>query len=322
MKRLITTAMSLKLARESTPREASSLQIKMGIAIVAVSNVVALAYLKLYHGRPEIPQHMLNNTVVFEHDILSPEAAASLRELMRSFREFPTNVNDLKFCAPPHPYAPSCGALPPSLSLPPPLSLPLADTTKHEHIGEARPIQVDGTCGHPFLVPSKSGVECVIPGRIDIGRHFIMSGGLQGLRESYEMMVSRVQSFGRYIFNVTDHPQVATLFDEDKFQQLARRVCPDDKQHLDPFQFNLIVQLPGQTVAAHVDGVYFWGATRFQLPQWLLAAMEFSGLFNERFVDQARARTLAMTRDGMCAVAPGIHVVAIRPSCHLRRCKS
>lgn len=23
---------------------------------------------------------------------------------------------------------------------------------------------------------------------------------------------------------------------------------PDDKQHLDPFQFNLIVQLPGQTV--------------------------------------------------------------------------
>ena len=36
---------------------------------------------------------------------------------------------------------------------------------------------------------------------------------------------------------------------------------------LDPFQFNLIVQLPGQTVAAHLDGVYFWGATRFQLPQ-------------------------------------------------------
>ena len=44
--------------------------------------------------------------------------------------------------------------------------------------------------------------------------------------------------------------------------------------------------VPGQTVATHIDGVYFKGADRFLYPQWLLAAMKFSGLFEAEFVDQ------------------------------------
>ena len=104
--------MSLRMAKEPLP-PASSRQVKMGIFIVAVSNVVALAYLKLYHGRPEIPPHMLNNTVIFEPDILSPEAGASLRSLMREFREFPTNLNDLKFCELPPSHALLASALTP-----------------------------------------------------------------------------------------------------------------------------------------------------------------------------------------------------------------
>jgi len=40
--------------------------------------------------------------------------------------------------------------------------------------------------------------------------------------------------------------------------------------------------------ATHLDGVYFWGATRFQFPQWLLAAMKFSGMWEKEFVDQVQ----------------------------------
>ena len=36
----------------------------------------------------------------------------------------------------------------------------------------------------------------------------------------------------------------------------------------------------------HIDGVYFFGATRFQFPQWLLAVMKFSGIFEHIFVNQ------------------------------------
>lgn len=78
------------------------------------------------------------------------------------------------------------------------------------------------------------------------------------------------------------------LFRDPKFLQAATEVCPTDKPHLDPFQFNFIIQIPGQTVATHIDGAYFWGATRFQFPQWLLAAMTFSGLWKDRFVDQVQ----------------------------------
>jgi hypothetical protein len=43
--------------------------------------------------------------------------------------------------------------------------------------------------------------------------------------------------------------------------------------------------VPGQTVSTHIDAVYFWGATRFQIPQWLLAAMAFSNMWKDEFVD-------------------------------------
>lgn len=101
-------------------------------------------------------------------------------------------------------------------------------------------------------------------------------------------MISRIQSFGRYHFDFEEYPAVRELFADPEFLSAGREVCPQDKRVLDPFQFNFIIQVPGQTVAAHIDGAYFWGATRFQYPQWLLAAMVFSGMWRESFVDQVQ----------------------------------
>ena len=73
----------------------------------------------------------------------------------------------------------------------------------------------------------------------------------------YETLISRVQSFGAYYFDTFDtHPVVGALFQDAAFQNAAHQVCPPSKPHLDPFQFNFIIQVPGQTVATHVDGVY------------------------------------------------------------------
>ena len=90
------------------------------------------------------------------------------------------------------------------------------------------------------------------------------------------------------MFDFGKFKQVENLFYDDKFIAEARKICPAEAQHLDPTQFNFIMQVPGQTVATHIDGVYFWGATRFQFPQWLLAAMQFSGLWADRFVPQVQ----------------------------------
>jgi hypothetical protein len=138
------------------------------------------------------------------------------------------------------------------------------------------------------MVPNKKRTECVLAGRIDIARHYITTGGPEGLKESVALLSSRLLSFGRYIFNPQDFPVADELFRRENFLAAAREICPDDAQVLDPFQFNLIIQVPGQTVATHIDGAYFKGANRFHYPQWLLAVMKFSGLFEADFQHQVQ----------------------------------
>ena len=111
------------------------------------------------------PAHLSGHTLMFEPGLISPEAGASLRELIKELGSvarggYPVNTKDTNFY-----------------------------TTKREHIGEARPMPPGGACNHPFLVPSRDGSLCVMAGRLDIGRHFIMTGGLDGLREPYEPLI-------------------------------------------------------------------------------------------------------------------------------------
>jgi len=137
-------------------------------------------------------------------------------------------------------------------------------------------------------VHNQNRTLCILPNRVDVGRHFVLTGGFEGLRETYQKLISRVQSFGAYHFNLDEYPEVKQLFSDPKFRRVAKDVCPAHRQFLDPFQFNFIVQVPGQTVPVHLDGVYFEGASKFQFPQWLLAAMKFSGLWEEQFIPQVQ----------------------------------
>eukprot|EP00051_Salpingoeca_urceolata_P028395 m.486638 g.486638 ORF g.486638 m.486638 type:complete len:427 (+) comp24527_c0_seq1:33-1313(+) len=226
---------------------------------VAALAVLAGMALSLLPSRVQLPEHLLGHPALFLPNLLTPEQADGLMDLSKKFGDFPTNVADLNFY-----------------------------NTTHEHIGEAVPMGANGTCDHMFLVPSRDRKLCHLPGRIDIGKHYLTTGGVEALKELPQQATTRLLSFGRYMFNPAEYPIAAELFASDKFQAAARSVCPASKPILDPFQFNLIIQVPGQTVAVHVDAVYFVGASRFQFPQWLLAVMKFSGLFEDRFVDQVQ----------------------------------
>jgi hypothetical protein len=221
---------------------------------------------KLNPERTTLPEHLLNHPVDFKEGLLSPETGAALMDLVLKAKTFPSNIAaDLK-----------TGGF----------------QVQHEHIGEGRPIQADGTCSHPFLTPSPNRKVCYLPQRIDVGRHFILTGGPDGTRESFQEMLQRVTSFGRYYMGAEAlenlSPVVKDLFNEPNFEKAAKSVCPADKQFLDPFQFNFIMQIPGQTVATHIDAPYFWGASRKLFPQWLLAVMVFSNLFKDNFIDQVQ----------------------------------
>lgn len=111
-----------------------------------------------------------------------------------------------------------------------------------EDIGESVPINDDGSCSHPFLIPNTNKTFCNLPPRVDIGRHFVLSGGPDGAREEYSSLVSRLSSFGKYMVgDLSKYPVVDSLFRTDSFQRVAKEICPLDKQVLDPFQFNFII---------------------------------------------------------------------------------
>lgn len=90
-----------------------------------------------------------------------------------------------------------------------------------------------------------------------------MTGGLEGVKESYGSLVDRVSSFGKYTFfeDIDKYPAVKALFSSEKFVRSAEKVCPSQDStgsagdsdsggnlsYLDPFQFNFIMQVPGQT---------------------------------------------------------------------------
>jgi hypothetical protein len=82
-------------------------------------------------------------------------------------------------------------------------------------------VQKDGSCNHPFLIPNANGTKCVLAGRIDVARHYMLTGGPEALKEPYERAVSRLLSFGTYIFNPEEYPEVKSLFDSETFQVLG-----------------------------------------------------------------------------------------------------
>uniref|UniRef100_A0AC35F934 Uncharacterized protein n=1 Tax=Panagrolaimus sp. PS1159 TaxID=55785 RepID=A0AC35F934_9BILA len=204
-----------------------------------------------------IPAHLLHHPMAFHENFVSEKLGKELLSLVESVKNFPTNANDLVYY-----------------------------NRTYEHIGEVEKRLENGECPSSYLVPNKDGTKCVFPGRFDVAYHYMKFGGIDGLKERYETLASRMQSFGRYIFELDKYPVMKEIFTSQKFLKDAKEVCPKNKQILDPFQYHLIIQVPGQVVPVHLDAPLFTDASRFQYPVWLLVAMTGSGLYKEKFVDQ------------------------------------
>lgn len=234
------------------------------VALLSVSSIffglIGFFLARAFTSSYDLPETFKGHPVFYDRNLLSPQAQADLRAMVKEEKQFSTFTQDNAFYS-----------------------------QTHDHIGEAQPIGEDGKCAHPFLVPLRKSL-CVLPGRIDIARHYMLTGGVDGLKEDTTILAQRTQSFARYYWSnpngTFSHPVLQRLFDDKKFATFAASVCPKDKPVVDPFQATTVANVPGQTVPVHVDAVVFWGADRFHVPQWLLATMQFSDLFKEQFVDQ------------------------------------
>lgn len=160
-----------------------------------------------------------------------------------------------------------------------------------ESAGEAVPVG-HSDCDHPFMSVNHNRSLCHIAQRIDVGNHFISTGGFNSNMESYEKMIARMLVFHKKLISILkQHNLDGYLNDHEKFLKYAKDVCKNqnpgknfDSLVLDLFHIDLVVLIEGQEIPMHVDVPYFFGADRTTLPQWLLVMMKQSGLFDDLFV--------------------------------------
>eukprot|EP00056_Hartaetosiga_gracilis_P004595 m.76446 g.76446 ORF g.76446 m.76446 type:complete len:450 (-) comp11881_c0_seq1:53-1402(-) len=220
--------------------------------------VVAVAITAALLSRRPPRQHHEYQTI---HAIWTQQELDEIADSIRnSYKEFPNTVKDV--------------------------------TSALESVGEELPME-NGKCTNPLMVPSLDGAQCVFAQRMDIGRHYIMTGGNDALKELYPTLVSRIMSFSKFIISRDQSeaalyegiPFIKKLFGNEQYKQGISRICPN-RELLQPFQLGVIVQVPGQTVAMHYDAPWFWGADRTTVPIWLLVVMHASGLFEKETVPQ------------------------------------
>jgi hypothetical protein len=188
---------------------------------------VVIVILGIYFAsisRSKIPEHCLGHKVYVKDDLIPSETVTELLSLIKEFRDFPNNIDQNKVT----------GMIP-----------------VHEDIGEGIPIGEDGkTCKHPLLFPNTNRTKCILPGRLDIGKHFLLTGGLDGMKENHRDLMSRVSSFSKITFlsDIDRYPIVKNLFNSEEYQKAALSVCPNSNNEtvLDTFQFNFIIQVPGE----------------------------------------------------------------------------
>ena len=162
-----------------------------------------------------------------------------------------------------------------------------------EHLGEGVPVAADGSCPSDELFATGHGM-CVVPGRLDIGRHYFMTGGLSGAKETFQKLISSVFSFYQVLPKsfIDTNPMMQKMFKKPEYLQAMNTLCAADGTkdfYFRPIQVNVVVVTPGQDLPLHYDNGWFWGANRFTMPDYLTVAMSTSGLFEDIKIRQAQS---------------------------------
>jgi hypothetical protein len=191
-----------------------------------------------------------------------------------------------------------------------PLSTVLEDDKNVESAGEAVPVG-HIHCNHPYMTLNTNRTMCHFSNRLDVGLHFVKTGGFNGYIEYFDRMVARIIPFRRRLikpnkaannknynsfFNLNQLPE----FNTDQFMHNVRSVCESETKNTNHndvkfdsiineiFQLDIMLILPGQELPMHFNVPYFWGTDRNRLPHWLLVLMKNSKLFDHLFIPQVQ----------------------------------
>jgi hypothetical protein len=94
-----------------------------------------------------------------------------------------------------------------------------------EHIGEGVDADENGNCPKD-LYRTEQG-NCFIPGRFDIGKHFFLSGGLTGAKETYEKLLSSIYAYYGILPKdfIETSPILERLFKRPQYVEAVETLC-------------------------------------------------------------------------------------------------
>ena len=173
--------------------------------------------------------------------------------------------------------------------------------------GEAVPIG-HVNCKHPYMTLNPQRTMCHFSNRLDVGMHFVKTGGFNGHIEYLDKMITRIIPFRKRLIQQQAHAYNSYInlkklkeFNSESFLNMAKSICADsnaelfDKSKVDSivneiFQLDILLILPGQELPMHLNVPYFWGADRNNFPHWLLVVMKNSKLFENIFIPQVQVK--------------------------------
>ena len=168
------------------------------------------------------------------------------------------------------------------------------NTASVDHIGEREELTSAGTCDHPLMVPNANRTYCTLAGRVDVGRHHILTGGPASSKSYVEDIKNAIGTvfFQQYFSHDKTGPSslsnagiINTLFHSEKFRAASEKFCPPPSTtHRE--MVAITTHLPGQETPLHYDSPYFEDISRKTAPVWLLVALKQSGIWDHKEVKQ------------------------------------
>ena len=84
------------------------------------------------------------------------------------------------------------------------------------------PISKDGKCDHMLQIPNAEKTRCIIPQRIDVGKHYLLTGGFYARKEKYADLVSRVKMFQHFfpefLRDPSSHPEIRRVLENKEYR--------------------------------------------------------------------------------------------------------
>ena len=137
--------------------------------------------------------------------------------------------------------------------------------------------------------PVREGFGAGYLSRHDVFSNFLETGGVSGRPVELEDITSRLNFF-RATFAYGERVEVLGVepyLYSSRLREAA--VALHDRPVVEPAIVFVNVLLPGQELGAHADVPEFVGLDREQVPEWLLAVMHHSGLFEAERIPIATA---------------------------------